>query len=223
MNKISKTTFDFLSLLKENNNREWFLGNKKQYESAKKEVESFVAGLIPELAKLDPSIQSPDVNDCMFRIYKDVRFSKDKLPYKTNFGAFIGRGGRKTIYSGYYIHIEPGESMIAGGVYMPQPEVLKLLRKEVYYNSVEFKKIIESREFRKYFDKLGEFDKMKKAPREFPADFPDIDLLKYRSYIVTMMIPDIEVLQGDYGFKILEVAKAMLPLNEFLNRAIDNK
>jgi uncharacterized protein (TIGR02453 family) len=219
---ITKVTFDFLSQLKENNSREWFLENKKSYEAAKKEVETFVAGLIPELAKLDPGIQSPEVKDCMFRIFKDVRFSKDKSPYKTNFGAFIGKGGRKTTFPGYYIHIEPGESMIAGGVYMPQPDVLKLLRNEVYYNSAEFKKIIEAKDFRKYFEKLGEFDKMKKAPRDFPADFPDIELLKYRSFIVSIMVPDEKVLQADYGKYILDVARSMQPFHSFLSRAISN-
>ena len=220
---ITKATFDFLSLLKENNNREWFQENKKSYENAKKEVESFVAGLIPELAKLDPSIQSPDVKDCMFRIFKDVRFSKDKSPYKTNFGAFIGRGGRKTTLPGYYIHFEPGESMIAGGVYLPQPDVLKLIRNEIYFNSAEFRKIIESKDFKKYFGQLDEFDKMKKAPREFPADFPDLDLLKYRSIIVSQSVTDGKVLSADYDKYILEVAKAMQPLHAFLYRAISNK
>lgn len=219
---ITSTTFDFLKGLKENNTREWFLENKKAYESAKMEVESFIAALIQELSKLDPSIQSPNVKDCLFRIYKDVRFSKDKSPYKTNFGAFIGKGGRKTTLPGYYIHIEPGESMIAGGVYMPQPEVLKLLRNEIYFNSVEFRKIIESKEFKKYFGTLNEFDKMKKAPREFPADFPDLDLLKYRSIIVSQMVPDEKVLSPTYDKYILEVSEAMLPLHSFLSRAISN-
>jgi len=219
---ITQATFDFLSRLKENNTRKWFQENKKAYEGAKKEVETFVAGLIPELSKLDPGIQSPDVKDCMFRIFKDVRFSKDKSPYKTNFGAFIGKGGRKTTHPGYYVHIEPGESMIAGGVYMPQPEVLKQLRNEVYFNSSEFRKIIESKEFVKRFGKLGEFDRMKKAPRDFPADFPDIDLLKYRSFIVSIMVPDDKVLQGDYVKYILDVAKSMLPFHSFLSRAISN-
>jgi uncharacterized protein (TIGR02453 family) len=178
---ITQQTLDFLSQLKQNNTREWFLANKKAYETAKKEVEIFIAKLIPDIMKLDPLIQSPDAKDCMFRIFKDVRFSKDKSPYKTNFGAFIARGGRKTMYPGYYIHIEPGESMIAGGVYQPQPETLHIIRNEVYFNSVEFRKILESKEFKKYFNSLNEFDKMKKAPREFPADFPDAELLKYRS------------------------------------------
>jgi uncharacterized protein (TIGR02453 family) len=220
---ITKATFEFLTRLKENNTREWFLENKKTYENAKKEVESFIAELIPELSKLDPSIQSPDVKDCLFRIYKDVRFSKDKSPYKTNFGAFIGKGGRKTTFPGYYIHLEPGESFIAGGVYQPQPDVLKMMRNEIYFNAPEFRKILESKEFKKYFGKLDEFDMMKKAPREYPADFADLDLLKYRSIIVSQSVPDETVLSGNYNKYILDVARAMQPLHAFLLRAIANQ
>lgn len=220
---ITNATFDFLSRLKENNSREWFLENKKSYEAAKKEVEAFVAALIPELSKLDPGIQSPEVKDCMFRIFKDVRFSKDKSPYKTNFGAFIGRGGRKTTFPGYYIHIEPGASMIAGGVYMPPPDVLKLLRNEIYFNGAEFRKILEAKGFQKFFGKLDEFDKLKKPPKDYPVDFPDIDLLKYKSYIVSAIVLDEKVLASDYAHYALEVCRAMLPLNAFLNRAISNK
>ncbi len=219
---ISQPTFDFLIKLKQNNTREWFLANKTAYENAKKEVEKFIASLIPSISKIDPLIQSPEVKDCLFRIFKDVRFSKDKTPYKTNFGAFIGRGGRKTIYPGYYIHMEPGESFIAGGVYQPQPELLKLLRNEVYFNSEEFRKILELKEFRKYFSGLDDFDKMKKPPKDYPADFPEIDLLKYRSFIVSRTVADTKVVTEDYPDYVLEVVKAMQPLNAFLNRAISN-
>jgi uncharacterized protein (TIGR02453 family) len=220
---ITKNTLDFLAKLKENNTREWFLENKKWYEKSKKEVEGFLVKLIPELSKLDPSIQSPDIKDCMFRIFKDVRFSKDKSPYKTNFGAFVARGGRKTMLPGYYFHFEPGECFIAGGIYMPQPDVLRMVRNEIYFNSAEFKKILESKEFRKFFGKLGEFDKLKKAPKDFPADFPDIELLKYKSYIVSVNVPDEKVISAEYDTYALEAARAMLPLNAYINRAISNK
>lgn len=219
---ISKDVFLFLSELKENNNREWFQENKLRYERSRKEFEKFLTGIIPELSKLDPELQSPDMKDCIFRIYKDIRFSKDKTPYKTNFGAFIARGGRKTIFPGYYIHIEPGGSMFAGGIYMPAPDTLKLLRNEVYFNSVEFKKILSAANFKKYFGQLAEWDKMKKAPREYPADFPDIDLLKYRSYTVAASIPDGLVTSAEYKQHLLELARTALPLNLFLNRAISN-
>ncbi|NVO19977.1 MAG: DUF2461 domain-containing protein [Bacteroidetes bacterium] len=220
---ITKSTFEFLSDLKENNTREWFQGNKNRYEKAKGEIEGFLSKLIPELSKLDPAIGAPEVKDCMFRIYKDVRFSKDKSPYKTNFGAFVGKGGRKTTQPGYYVHFEPGQSFIAGGIYMPPPDVLKLMRNEIYFNATEFRKIIESKEFRMYFGKLDEFDKMKKAPREYPADFPDLDLLMYRSIIVSKNVNDEVVHSPKYLEYVLEVSKAMLPMHAFLARAINNQ
>jgi uncharacterized protein (TIGR02453 family) len=219
---ITKQTLDFLALLKQNNTREWFTANRKSYDSAKKEVENFILRLIPEIAKLDPSIGTPELKDCFFRINRDIRFSPDKSPYKTHFGVFIARGGRKSICPGYYVHIEPGSSILAGGVYVPRPEVLKLLRNEIYFNSTEFIGIITDKNFLGYFGKIDEFDKLKKPPKDFPADFPAIDLLKYRSYTVVHTVSDQQVTAGDYAGYALEVFRAMLPLHRFLNRAIAN-
>jgi uncharacterized protein (TIGR02453 family) len=219
---ITQATFEFLSKLKENNNRDWFQQHKKEYENVRMGYESFVGEMIPGISLLDPSIGQPALKDCLFRIYRDVRFSNDKSPYKTHFGAFIGKGGRKTLGVGYYIHIEPGQSMVAGGVYQPQPDVLKLLRNEIYFNSEEFKGIITDPQFVKTFGALDDFDKMKLPPKDFPSDFPDIDLLKYRSYIIYRMLPDSEVLNPDFRKNILEVFKAMLPFHAFLHRAINN-
>jgi len=112
--------------------------------------------------------------------------------------------------------------MLAGGVYQPQPDILKLLRSEVYYHSEELKEILGNPSFRKYFGHLGDFDKMKKAPKDFPADFPDIDLLKYRSYIVSQTIPDKIVTSDNYQIQILEMVKELQPFMAFLNRAINN-
>ena len=213
---------DFLTQLKLNNNREWFQENKKGYEAAKKEMESFVTEMITTISAIDPSLQTPAMKDCMFRIYRDVRFGADKSPYKTNMGAFIAKGGRKSSYPGYYFHFEPGECMLAGGVYQPQPDTLKLLRNEVYFHSAELKEIMGKPLFKKHFDQLGEFDKMKKAPKDFPADFPDIDLLKYRSYIVSEMIPDKTVISDNYQKQVLEMVHELQPFMAFLNRAISN-
>lgn len=213
---------DFLTQLKLNNNREWFQENKKWYDASKKEVENFVSEMIVTISAIDPALQTPPMKDCMFRIFRDVRFGADKSPYKTNFGAFIARGGRKSSFPGYYFHFEPGESMLAGGVYQPQPETLKLLRNEVYYHSTELKEILEKPSFKNNFNQLGDFDKMKKAPKDFPADFPDVDLLKYRSYIVSQNIPDKIVTSDNYQILILEMVKELQPFMSFLNRAISN-
>lgn len=213
---------DFLSQLKLNNNREWFQENKKWYESVKKEMESFVTGMITTISALDPSVQTPAMKDCMFRIYRDVRFGADKSPYKTNMGAFIAKGGRKSSFPGYYFHFEPGACMLAAGVYQPEPDTLKLIRNEVYFRSAELKEIMEKPSFKKHFDQLGDFDKMKKAPKDFPADFPDIDLLKYRSYIVSENIPDKIVASDIYQKQVMEMLREIQPFMEFLNRAISN-
>jgi uncharacterized protein (TIGR02453 family) len=213
---------DFLTQLKLNNNREWFQENKKWYEASKKEVENFISEMITEISEIDPSVQTPALKDCMFRIFRDVRFGADKSPYKTNFGGFIARGGRRSKFPGYYFHFEPGESMLAGGVYQPQPETLKLMRNEVYYHSPELKEIMGKPSFRKYFGHLGDFDKMKKAPKDFPADFPDIDLLKYRSYIVSQNIPDKIVTSDNYQKQIIDMVRELQPFMAFLNRAINN-
>ncbi len=213
---------DFLTQLKLNNNREWFQENKKWYEASKKEVENFISEMITEISEIDPSVQTPALKDCMFRIFRDVRFGADKSPYKTNFGGFIARGGRRSKFPGYYFHFEPGESMLAGGVYQPQPETLKLMRNEVYYHSPELKEIMGKPSFRKYFGHLGDFDKMKKAPKDFRADFPDIDLLKYRSYIVSQNIPDKIVTSDNYQKQIIDMVRELQPFMAFLNRAINN-
>ena len=217
------TVLDFLSQLTTNNNRDWFQQNKAWYEKSRKEVEVFVSEMITTISAIDPALQTPAMKDCIFRIFRDVRFGADKSPYKTNFGAFIARGGRKSSNPGYYFHFEPGKSMLAGGVYMPQPDTLKLLRNEIYYHSDELKRIIEKPSFRKYFDQLGDFDKLKKAPKDFPADFPDIDLLKYRSYIVSQDIPD-DVVSDPEGYKKLaiDMVRELQPFMAFLNRAISN-
>jgi uncharacterized protein (TIGR02453 family) len=213
---------EFLGNLKSNNNREWFQANKIGYEKAKREVESFVVEMITTISAIDPSLQTPALKDCMFRIFRDVRFGADKSPYKTNFGGFIARGGRKSSFPGYYFHFEPGECMLAAGVYQPQPDTLKLLRNEVYFHSAELKEIMAKPGFKKYFTELGDFDKMKKPPKDYPADFPDIDLLKYRSYIVSQIIPDKTVTSDNYKKQVLDMIKELQPFMAFLNRAISN-
>ena len=195
---------------------------QKWYEASKKEVESFISEMITTISAIDPSVQTPAMKDCVFRIFRDVRFGADKSPYKTNFGGFIARGGRKTAFPGYYFHFEPGESMLAAGVYQPEPDTLKMLRNEVYYHSTELKEILEKPSFKKYFDQLGDFDKMKKAPKDFPAGFPDVDLLKYRSYIVSHQFPDKIVVSGNYTKQAVELVKELQPFMAFLNRAISN-
>ena len=218
---MKKLVLDFLSQLEENNNREWFQRNKKQYDEAKSEVESFVNSIIPGLAKFDEAVKYVEAKDCMFRIFRDVRFGKDKSPYKINMGAWITRSGRKSPGPGYYIHLQPGGSFLAAGVYMPEPDQLKKIRNEIYYNVTEFKSILNEKNLKKYNASLLENDKVKMAPRDFPKDFPEIDLLKYKHYTLSYPVADEMVASEHFNEIVLRSFKTMHPFNMFLRRALD--
>jgi uncharacterized protein (TIGR02453 family) len=223
MTTISKTTLQFLSDLKTNNNRDWFLENKPRFEEAKKEFEIFIDALILEIAKFDPSIGHHRAKDCIFRIYRDVRFSKDKSPYKTHFGAHVTAAAKRSeIHSraGYYIHIGPGESMLAGGAYMPQGPWLKAIRQEIAYNLDEFKAILNGNDFKKYFGEM-EGEKLKRAPKDYDPDHPEIELLKYKSFLATNKCTDAQVSSKDFLTHATEVFKALYPFDTFLNKAMD--
>jgi uncharacterized protein (TIGR02453 family) len=212
--------FDFLRQLKQNNNREWFHANKGFYKSALAEFEILLNKLIPEIRKLDPKIGPLMPKECIFRIYRDVRFGKDKSPYKTNFGAAISPGGRKGKYAGYYIHLEPDGCFLAGGVFHPQPDVLKAIRQEIYFNAAGLKKIIQKKDFIQYFDEL-KGEKLKRPPKGFVADFADVDLLKYKDYLVVHGMEDELLLSGKFLDHALHVCSSIKTLNDFLNNAIN--
>ncbi|MCG8309194.1 MAG: DUF2461 domain-containing protein [Cytophagales bacterium] len=223
MSTITKKTFQFLKELKQNNNREWFLENKSRYEEAKKEFETFIDALIAEISKFDRSISHHTAKDCVFRIYRDVRFSKDKSPYKTHLGAHITSAAKKSeIHSraGYYIHIGPGESMLAGGAYLPQGPWIKAIRQEIAYNADDLRKIINGKKFKEYFGAI-EGEKLKKAPKDYEADHPEIELLKYKSFLASHKCSDGTVTSKEFLQHSAEVFKALYPFDEFLNRAID--
>jgi len=209
----------FLTALRENNNREWFEQNKDWYLQVKAKHEQLLEKIIKELSKFDVVAGTPAAKDCIFRIYRDVRFSKDKLPYKTHMGAFIAAGGRKSIRPGYYLHIEPGNSMISGGVYSPQPDVLKKLRDEIYFNSETFKNILNDKAFKEMFGNLWE-DKLIRSPKDYDPLFPDIDLLKYKSYSVMRSLDDKEVISEQFIPIVLDACKTMSGFNVFLNHAL---
>ncbi len=216
----SKLVLNFLKTLSENNNQEWFHNNKSAYDEAKKEFETFVNKLIPAVAEFDKGIQNISVKDCTYRIYRDIRFSKDKTPYKINMGAYIVKNGKKSNRAGYYFHIEPGGSLLAGGIYLPPPDVLKAVRSEIYYNAEKFKKIIYDKEFVKLFGELDP-DKLVNAPKDFPKDFPDIDLLKYKNYTFIHKLTDKQILSENLFEETIRMFKAMYPFNSFINNALD--
>ena len=220
---IKKEIVTFLKDLKDNNHREWFQENKPRYEAAKADFEVFIDQLIQEIGAFDPSIRHHQAKDCVFRIYRDVRFSKDKSPYKTNFGAHITAAAKKSevhTRAGYYIHIEPGASMLAGGAYMPKGPWLKAIRQEIAYNAQEFKDLIADKSFKKYFGEL-KGEKLKTAPRDYPKDHPEIDLLRYKSFLATHECTDKAIQQKNFLSHCATVFKALFPFDAFLNRAMD--
>ena len=215
---LQKTTLDFLKLLKKNNDRNWFEKNRGKYEIAREDFTVFVNKLIAELGKQDPSLKGITAKDCMFRIYRDVRFSKNKDPYKTNFSAVVCEGGRKSDKACFYIQVEPGATFIAGGRWMPQPDHLKDIRQEIFYNTKGFKKIISDKTFKKLFKTLSDV-KLKTAPKGFDKEFADIELLKYTSFIVETPVSDKQLLDKSLIKQCSIVHKAMLPFLKFLNEA----
>ena len=224
MKNISKDTLKFLKDLKANNNRDWFLANKPRFEVAKNEFEQFIDNLIQEIAKFDSSIAHHSGKDCIFRIYRDVRFSKDKSPYKTHFGAHITSAAKKSeIHSraGYYIHIGPGESMLAGGAYLPQGPWLKAIRAELAHNAEAFRKVVHNADFKKYFGEM-EGEKLKTAPRDYPKDHPEIELLKYKSFLATHRCKDADVTSENFLKHAGKTFRALYPFDRFLNEATVN-
>ncbi|RQO72598.1 TIGR02453 family protein [Pedobacter sp. KBW01] len=217
---LKKETLSFIKDVAENNNREWFAVNKELYEEAKHDVLKLVSAIIPELAKVDPILSAEaDPKKCLLRIYRDVRFSKNKDPYKNNYGMWFStkKGGNEP---GYYLHIQPGKSFIAGGYWMPDVPHLKLIRQEIDYNAEDFKAIINEKEFKKSF-KLGVDNALKNAPKGYdPAD-PNIEFLKLKSFEATMKIEDEEFFKPNLVNKLISSFKTVQPLVAFLRNAIE--
>jgi len=217
---IEQSTLDFLKKLSKNNNKEWFDKNRDSYLKAKQNVEDFTALLIKEIAKFNPAVGTLSPKNCVFRIFRDVRFSKNKSPYKNNMGAYISEGGKKGNKAGYYLHIQPnGESFLAGGMYMPEAPLQNAIRQEIDYNMDEFKKIIGKKSFKTTFGE-PEGEKLKTVPKGYDKNHPDIELLKYKSYIVWHKLNDKELIQKDFLKKSAAVFKELHPFNNFLNRAV---
>lgn len=217
-----KKSLSFISDLKKNNHKEWFHANRSRYEEAKGEFLAFIDKLIVEIQAFDPSVGSIDAKSAIFRINRDIRFSKDKSPYKTNFGAFIVPGGKKSGNAGYYFHLDPEGSFAGGGVYHPMPDILKKIRNEIYENAEEFKEIIEGKEFSKYFGDMYD-DRLKTPPKGFPKDFEHIDLLKYKSYIVSRNFDYKTVTGGSLAVETIKAFRLMYPLNKFINFALGSQ
>ena len=214
-------TLKFLKAIARNNNREWFEKNKDAYLESKQLFEDFIAQLLNELSKFDKGLIGLNPKKLPFRIYRDVRFSKDKRPYKVNMGAGFSPGGKMVQEPGYYIHIEPGnKSFVAGGFYQPDASNLSKIRQEIDYNFKALEKVLKDKKFKAYFKELDDFDKVKTAPKGYAKDHPHIDILRNKSFIVSHYFSDKEVLDKKFLKKVVEGCKTLKPLNDFLNHAI---
>ncbi len=210
----------FLKSITKNNNREWFEKNKPKYLAAKLHFEDFLESLHKELLTFDDGLAGLNPRKQGFRIYRDVRFSKDKRPYKVNMGAGFSAHGKMDQEPGYYIHIEPGKSFVAGGIYMPDAERLSKIRQEIDYNAGNFVKILKDKKFKKLFPALDDFDKLKTAPKGYPKDHPHLDLLKNKSFVVSHRFTDADVTSKSFVKKVANTCKTLKPLNDFLGEAI---
>jgi uncharacterized protein (TIGR02453 family) len=212
----------FLKDLAENNNKPWFDENRDKYLEAKKEIESFTIKLIQEFGETEPSIANLEAKECLFRINRDVRFSKDKSPYKTNFGISINPGGKKSELAGYYIHIEPAKSFVGGGLWMPMPEQLGKIRQEIDYNLEQFEELIKAPTFKKQYGTLnsGKEISLVRVPKGYEADSPAAEYLKLKSFTATKPLPDDTIASKEFIEHCTTAFKALKPLIGFLNQGI---
>lgn len=217
---IQRSTLEFLTQLGENNNKPWFDAHRTEFEAAKENTEAFVNELKNAMREIEPALAEQKAKDMMFRIYRDVRFSKDKIPYKDHFGVYLSRAGKKAPDAGYYMHIQPGKSFLAGGMWMPESKLLKAVRQEVDYNFKEFSGILNAAAFKKQFKGL-EGEQLKTLPQGYTADNPAIEYLKMKSFIVSTHIPDADLTSKSAASKAVKTFALMKPLVDFLNRTLD--
>ena len=213
MAKITAHTFNFLTDLAQNNDRDWFTENKPRYDQSHKEMYTFGEQLISKMNEFD-SISTPSGKKSLYRIYRDVRFSKNKDPYKTNrSGSFAREGADRR--GGYYFSIQPGNSMIGGGFYQPNSDDLNLIRKQIEMDATPLRSVLNSKKFKNTFGKLlGE--QLKTAPRGFEKDDPNIDLLRYKSFYVFKSFTDQEVMSDGFEDQVIEVYKTIQPFFEIM-------
>lgn len=213
--------FQFLKELSANNNREWFNEHKDDYKRAQLEFELLLTTVIERISTFDESVKGIQAKDCTYRIYRDTRFSPDKTPYKRHFGGYINAKGKKSDHCGYYIHIENGNCMLAGGSLCLEPKILKAVRRSVYDNIDEFREIVEAPEFKQYFPVIGETH-LKTAPKGFPKDFPYMDYLKCKEYTCTSYVPDSFFFAPDFLDKTEAVFRQLKRFADFTNYTIDD-
>ncbi len=217
---LTKETLDFLKKLDKNNNRDWFQANKKAFNAAQDNMTAFAGYLIGEIGKFDSAVAAIDPKSCVFRIYRDVRFSKDKSPYKTNLGAYISPGGRKSMQPGYYFHVQPGQSFVAGGKHIPDGSETLKIRNAIIKNTAEFLKIVGKKSFLDMFGHLSG-DALKSVPKGFDSDHKAIEYLKLKEFMAWTEFKDDKLLtSAAFPKHLVKLAKEMYPLIAFLRKAL---
>ena len=226
--RLNPDTLPFFDELMLNNNREWFNANKERWLAIRADFEAFTQALIDEMMKLDPSLGNLQAKSCMYRIYRDTRFTPDKRPYKTHISCFLPTGGRKNMgVPGYYLQLGQedyglhGNCSLGGGIFMPSPEALFAIRQEIFYNIDEFKAIMAEKNYKRFFGSdFFTVKKLTRAPKGFPQDWPDADLLKYKDYCTSYSMPKKYVASDELFARVLDVFRASVPLNKFIQRAM---
>ncbi|MDR1335462.1 MAG: DUF2461 domain-containing protein [Tannerella sp.] len=217
---MNTALFQFLRELRENNHREWFQANKKRYDALLREYTVRLQQLIDRIAAFDPEIAGLEAKSCLFRIYRDIRFSPDKTPYKTHLGAYIAAyGGRASSYAGYYVHLEPDGAFLSGGVWCPSPPLLKKLRQDIYDSMDEFREIVENKRFKAVYPAL-EGETLKRMPAGFPSDYAFDHILKHRDFVVSSARPDAFFSTQDWIEQAAEDFRILQPFNRFLNYSV---
>ena len=211
--------FRFLRDLAAHNNREWFAAHRDYYEDAHRQADLLFAAVMARIASFDPSVARLTLKDCTYRIYRDTRFSPDKSPYKRHFGLFVNPHGKNSEYCGYYLHIQPGECLFAGGNYCPPSKLLRMQRQAVMDNIDEFCAIVEDPAFARYFPTVGA-DFLKSVPKGFPKDFPKMEYLKCKNYEVDHAVPDDFLRAPDFLDRATDILRQMKRFNDFMNYAV---
>jgi len=220
---LQPATLKFLKDLRKNNNKPWFDSHRQQYQAAREDFEQLIEKVIKEMSVYDPDLATVTAKNAIFRINRDIRFSKDKSPYKTNMGASIKKGGRKSGYAGYYFHCEPGNSFTGGGIWMPEPPATKKIRQEISYCFDEFRSIVKAKKFTAQFKDLDQEEEftLTKLPKGYEKDDPAAEYLKLKSWLGIRSVSDEELLSKNLVKTIINSFTALQPLNNFINRAIE--
>lgn len=215
-----KSILNYLSDLRKNNNRDWFADNKDRYTYARNEWVSFVESLIKGISEFDSEIGLLKPKDCLFRINRDIRFSPDKTPYNSHFSAAMIPGGKKNPRPGYYIMVKPGElSYTGGGIWHPSSDHLAMIRQEIDYNPEELRKLLNEKSFQKTFKLEGE--KLKRPPKGYDKDHPDVELLKHKDFVAGRSLSDKQVLSDDLENVVLDGFRIIAPLNRYFATAME--